>query len=139
MASPCVFCRIVRGAEPSQTVYEDEHAVAFLNLAQVTKGHTLVVPREHHRSLADIPLEAAAAVMRATVLVSRRLTGTLPAEGVNLWHASGETAWQSVFHFHIHVVPRYDVTDLVLPWTEVEHPVESLGSLAAEIRNQAAG
>ncbi|MFI7639626.1 HIT family protein [Nonomuraea sp. NPDC049400] len=139
MASPCVFCRIVRGTEPSQTVYEDEHALAFLNLAQVTKGHTLVVPREHHRSLADLPLEAAEAVMRATVLVSRRLTGALRAPGVNLWHASGETAWQSVFHFHIHVLPRYDTTDLVLPWMEIEHPVESLGDLAAEIRSHGSG
>ncbi|MFI7128474.1 HIT family protein [Nonomuraea sp. NPDC050153] len=133
-ASPCVFCRIVEGVEPSQIVHEDEHTVAFLNLAQVTEGHTLVVPRAHHRDLADIPLDAAAAVMRAGVHVARQLSGALRAPGVNLWHASGETAWQSVFHFHIHVVPRYADTDLTPPWTETEVPVESLRGLGEKIR-----
>ncbi|GAA3231505.1 HIT family protein [Nonomuraea helvata] len=76
--------------------------------------------------------------MRATVLVSRQLTGALGAPGVNLWHASGETAWQSVFHFHIHVVPRYDADDLMLPWVEIERPVDSLAGLAAEIRGESA-
>ncbi|MFI6928377.1 HIT family protein [Nonomuraea spiralis] len=60
--------------------------------------------------------------------------GALGAPGVNLWHASGETAWQSVFHFHLHVVPRFEPTDLTPPWTEAEHPVESLKGLAEEIR-----
>ncbi|MEV0615610.1 HIT domain-containing protein [Nonomuraea sp. NPDC050404] len=130
----CVFCRIVSGEEPSQTIHQDEHAIAFLNLAQATRGHTLVVPRAHHRDLADIPVEVAAQVMGTAVEVSRRLAGALRAPGVNLWHASGETAWQSVFHFHLHVVPRFELTDLTPPWTEVEHPVESLTGLAGEIR-----
>ncbi|MBE1587220.1 HIT family protein [Nonomuraea angiospora] len=130
----CVFCRIVEGVEPSQTIHEDDHTIAFLNLAPATRGHTLVVPRAHHRDLADIPPDEAAHVMRATVEVSRRLAGALGARGVNLWHASGETAWQSVFHFHVHVVPRYTDTDLTPPWTEIEVPVESLRGLGAEIR-----
>ncbi|GAA2214970.1 hypothetical protein GCM10009850_104370 [Nonomuraea monospora] len=79
-------------------------------------------------------METAAHVMRAAVEVSRRLTGALGAPGVNLWHASGEAAWQSVFHFHVHVVPRYDSADLTPPWAEVEQPVESLAGLAGEIR-----
>ncbi|MEV4171092.1 HIT family protein [Nonomuraea sp. NPDC049709] len=79
--------------------------------------------------------DTAAHVMRAAVEVARRLTGALRAPGVNLWHASGETAWQSVFHFHVHVVPRYETTDLTPPWREVERPVESLAGLAAEIRD----
>ncbi|MGN9839038.1 HIT family protein [Nonomuraea sp. H19] len=108
---------------------------AFLNVAQATKGHTLVVPRTHHRDLAEIPLDEAAHVMRAAVEVARQLTGALRAPGVNLWHASGETAWQSVFHFHIHLVPRYATTDLTPPWTETELPVESLRGLAEEIRS----
>lgn len=130
----CVFCRVVAGTEPSQTIHEDEHAIAFLNLAQATRGHALIVPRAHHRDLGEIPVETAAHVMRAAVEVSRRLVGALGAPGVNLWHASGETAWQSVFHFHLHVVPRFEPTDLTPPWTEVEHPVESLAGLAQEIR-----
>lgn len=133
-ANPCTFCRIVEGGEPSQTIHQDDHCVAFLNIAQVTKGHTLVVPRKHHRDLAEIPPGEAAHVMSTAVHVARRLTRALRAPGVNLWHASGETAWQSVFHFHLHVVPRYTETDLTPPWTETELPVESLAALAEEIR-----
>lgn len=136
-ANPCVFCRIIERDEPSQTIYEDDHTIAFLNIAQVTKGHTLVVPRKHHRDLAEIPPDEAAQVMRTAAHVARQLTRTLQAPGINLWHASGETAWQSVFHFHVHVVPRFTFTDLTPPWTEIEVPVESLAGLAEEIRRQA--
>ncbi|TMR21548.1 HIT family protein [Nonomuraea turkmeniaca] len=135
--APCVFCRIVEGTEPSQPVYEDAHTIAFLNVAQATKGHTLVVPRRHHRDLTEIPPEEAAHVMRATVEVAGRLTRALRAPGINLWHASGETAWQSVFHFHIHVVPRYATADLTPPWTEYALPLASLRGLAEEIRSGA--
>ncbi|MEV6039554.1 HIT domain-containing protein [Nonomuraea sp. NPDC052116] len=71
---------MVEGVEPSQTIHEDDHTIAFLNLAQAAKGHTLVVPRAHHRDLTDIPFDEAAHVMRATVEVGRRLTGALGAE-----------------------------------------------------------
>ncbi|WP_371778526.1 HIT family protein [Streptosporangium subroseum] len=133
-SAPCVLCGIADGSEPSETIYEDAHSIAFLNLAQATRGHTLVVPRKHRNDLTDIEVDEAAAVMRATVQVSRQLTRALQAPGINLWHASGESAWQSVFHFHIHVVPRYTGTDLIPPWTEVELPLESLRDLAAQIR-----
>ncbi|GAA2109933.1 HIT family protein [Actinomadura alba] len=130
----CVFCRIIERSEPAEIIYEDDDAVAFLNIAQATKGHTLVVPREHRNGLSDIGTTEAAAVMSAVVQVSNQLTHRLQAPGVNLWHASGEVAWQSVFHFHIHVVPRYTATDLTEPWTEVELPLESLRDLADQIR-----
>ncbi|MBF8189667.1 HIT domain-containing protein [Nonomuraea sp. K274] len=136
-ANACTFCRIIAGDEPAQMIHEDDHTIAFLNIAQVTEGHSLIVPREHHRDLAEISPDGAAQVMRTAVHVSRQLTRALHAPGINLWHASGETAWQSVFHFHIHVVPRYTLTDLTPPWTEAEVPVESLAGLAAEIRGQA--
>ncbi|MER5619474.1 HIT family protein [Streptosporangium sp. NPDC002544] len=133
-SAPCVFCRIVDGSEPAETIYEDDHSIAFLNIAQATKGHTLVVPRKHRNDLTDIEADEAAAVMRAAVQVSKQLTYALQAPGINLWHASGESAWQSVFHFHIHVVPRYTVTDLTPPWTEAELPLGSLSNLADQIR-----
>ncbi|GAA4532970.1 HIT family protein [Nonomuraea ferruginea] len=134
-ANACVFCRIIAGDELSQTIHEDDNAIAFLDIAQVTKGHSLVVPRKHHTDLSEISPDEAAQVMRTAVHVSRRLTQALGAPGINLWHASGETAWQSVFHFHIHVVPRYTLTDLAPPWTETESPLESLAGLAEEIRS----
>ena len=130
----CVFCRIIRKDEPSETIYEDEHTIAFLDITQATRGHTLVVPRAHSTALSDIDPSEAAAVMSAAVHVSRLLTRVLQAPGTNLWHASGETAWQSVFHFHLHVVPRYTPTDLAAPWSTTELPLESLRPLADLIR-----
>ncbi|SEG90105.1 histidine triad (HIT) family protein [Thermomonospora echinospora] len=133
-SSSCVFCRIVEGSEAAEIIYESDRSVAFLDIAQATRGHTLVVPRTHRRDLSDIEVDEAAAVMSAVVWVSNRLTRRLQAPGINLWHASGETAWQSVFHFHIHVVPRYTTADLAKPWTEAESPLESLRGLADHIR-----
>ncbi|SEG94117.1 histidine triad (HIT) family protein [Nonomuraea solani] len=86
----CVFCRIVRGDEPAQVVHEDEHTVAFLNLVQATRGHTLVVPRAHHRDLGDVPLDVAERVMRTSAEVARRLTGALKAAGRVARRAGGD-------------------------------------------------
>ncbi|RAY10933.1 HIT family protein [Actinomadura craniellae] len=130
----CVFCGIVAGSEPAEIVYSDDRAVAFLDTAQATRGHTLVVPRRHRSGLADIEAGEAAAVMAAVVRVSGLLTRGLGAAGINLWHATGETAWQRVFHFHVHVIPRYTVTDLSPPWVGVELPAASLRDLADRIR-----
>ncbi|HEX2313216.1 MAG TPA: HIT family protein [Thermomonospora sp.] len=131
----CVFCRIVGGQEPAEVVYRDDAAVAFLDITQATRGHTLVVPRRHRTDLADIEPGEAGAVMAAVVRVSALLRRALDAPGINLWHASGETAWQSVFHFHVHVVPRYTPGDLTPPWTETEQPVEALRGLGDRIRS----
>ncbi|REE97022.1 HIT family protein [Thermomonospora umbrina] len=131
---PCVFCRIVAGTEPAEIIHSDDASVAFLDITQATEGHTLVVPRRHRTDLTDIAPEEAASVMSAAVRVSHRLRERLRAPGINLWHASGETAWQSVFHFHVHVVPRYTPTDLVPPWSGPEGSVESLRALGAKLR-----
>lgn len=130
----CVFCGIVEGTEPSERVYADEHAVAFLDIAQATPGHTLLVPRQHCESIYDIGPERAAAVMRAALETAAILRTALEPEGMNLLHASGRVAWQSVFHFHLHLVPRYRIDELALPWRPRAVPRERLAEVAARIR-----
>ena len=104
----CVFCGIAEGRVEGSRVYADERVLAFLDLQPVTTGHTLVVPRAHGASLAEIEPDDGAAVMRAAMVVAAALRRSgLPCEGVNLWLADGEAAGQDVFHVHLHVVPRY--------------------------------
>lgn len=105
--SDCVFCGIVRGALPSTTIAETERTVAFMDINPVTAGHALVVPRSHATDLLDVESEDLAACVELAREVARRAKDRLGADGINLLNCTGEAAWQSVFHFHIHVIPRY--------------------------------
>ena len=117
MSDPdCLFCKIVAGEVPSTRVHEDDRTVAFMDINPATRGHLLVVPREHATDLRDIPADD----LHAVLDVGRRLAATmeekLGADGVNLLNSCGRAAWQTVFHFHLHVVPRYDDDPLRLQW-----------------------
>lgn len=118
--SDCVFCAIVGGTSPAVKVHEDETTVAFMDIHPATAGHVLVVPRRHSRDLLDIPPADLAAVTVAAQRVARAATATWGAAGINLLNCCGADAWQTVFHFHMHVIPRYRDTErdpLELPWT----------------------
>jgi histidine triad (HIT) family protein len=103
----CIFCKIVKGEVPSFKIFENDKVFCFLDINPLTKGHTLVIPKEHHKDIFDIPESD----LKEIISVAKKLSGTikekLNAEGVNLVNASGEFAEQSVFHFHLHIVPRY--------------------------------
>lgn len=103
----CVFCEIVAGASPSATVFEDERTLAFMDIDPGADGHLLVIPKRHSTDL----LDASAEDLTATVLTAQRIAHVIPrqlgADGVNLLNCSGAAAWQTVFHFRLHVIPRY--------------------------------
>ena len=107
MAEDCIFCKTAAGELPAHRIREDERTVAFMDIAPATRGHALVIPRAHARDLLDVPPEDLAAVAVAAQEVAAWAKGKLGADGVNLLNACGAAAWQSVFHFHLHVVPRY--------------------------------
>jgi histidine triad (HIT) family protein len=113
----CLFCKIVAGEVPATRVREDDRTVAFMDINPATRGHLLVIPREHSKNLLEIGSEdldaCAAAAKELAALVSERLG----ADGVNVLNSCGRTAWQTVFHFHLHVIPRYAGDPLRLPWT----------------------
>ncbi|MFE6994336.1 HIT family protein [Microbacterium sp. NPDC057659] len=114
----CVFCAIVRGQETASIVYEDETVVAFLDRYPVTRGHLLVVPRAHVVGLEDIDADAGARVWEVGRMLARALRRSgVPCEGVNLLLCDGEAAYQTVFHFHLHVIPRTAGDG----WTELRH------------------
>jgi len=117
MSDPdCLFCKIVAGDIPSTRVYEDERTIAFMDINPGSRGHLLVIPRAHSTDLLEIGAEDLEAVARTAQVMARRVKDKLAADGVNLINACGAKAWQTVFHFHMHVIPRYEGDTLRLPW-----------------------
>ncbi len=107
MAASCIFCSIASGESPSLVVHADEHAVAFLDVNPFTTGHTLVVPRRHVVGMLDEGAgQAMSQLAPALQVVSAMLAERLPADGINLFSATGPVAGQTVFHLHVHVLPR---------------------------------
>lgn len=130
----CPFCKIVAGELPSTRVDEDERTVAFMDVNPGTRGHALVVPRVHARDLHDIDPEDLAAVVKAGQRLAVRQREVLGADGVNLINSYGAAAWQTVFHFHLHVVPRYADDDLQLPWTPTPGDPDAIAAAGEELR-----
>ena len=130
----CIFCKIVAGELPSERVDEDEHTVAFMDLNPWTRGHALVIPRNHHADLLAVPDEDLHNTAVAAKRLAGRMTERLGAAGVNLLNACGEAACQTVFHFHIHVIPRYENDPLQLPVRPRQAEPEQLAETAAELR-----
>ncbi|HEX8977459.1 MAG TPA: HIT family protein [Solirubrobacteraceae bacterium] len=130
----CLFCKIIAGELPGQIVAEDDGAIAFMDINPATRGHLLVVPRAHVRNV----LEAQPEDLQATILtaqrMARQITERLGADGVNLLNSCGSAAWQTVFHLHIHVIPRYAEDPLRLPWTPAPGDPDEIAAAAAELR-----
>lgn len=106
--SACVFCAIAQGRSPAQVVYSDDDVVAFLDIRPITRGHTLVIPRRHSSGLTDLPSDLGGAMLSAAQLVAGGLrASSIGADGINLAVNDGRAAFQTVFHTHMHVVPRH--------------------------------
>jgi histidine triad (HIT) family protein len=130
----CLFCKIVAGDVPSTKVHEDERTVAFMDINPATRGHLLVIPKAHAADLHAIDAED----LTACTLVAQRLAGRvrdqLAADGVNLINSCGAAAWQTVFHFHIHVIPRYEDDPLRLPWVPGPGDPEEIRQAGEELK-----
>jgi histidine triad (HIT) family protein len=134
--SDCLFCGIVDGSIPSQTIDSDERTVAFMDINPATRGHALVVPRAHSADLLEIGPEDLTATMIASQRLAERMKEVLDADGINLINACGAVAWQTVFHFHIHVVPRYEDDPLKLPWVPEPGDSDEIAAIAARLRGE---
>ncbi|HUB36769.1 MAG TPA: HIT family protein [Solirubrobacteraceae bacterium] len=129
----CIFCKILAGEIPGTIVAEDERTISFMDINPATRGHALVIPREHSADLLSVPAEDLAASALAAQRLARRMKERLGADGVNLVNSCGEVAWQTVFHFHIHVIPRYEGDPLRLPWVPAAGDLEEIGAAAREL------
>ena len=130
----CLFCKIVAGELPATLVDEDERTIAFMDINPATRGHALVVPREHSRDLRVVPDEDLAACAAAARRLADRAVERLGAAGINLLNSCGSAAWQTVFHFHLHVIPRYDDDPLKLPWVPEQGDMDAIKRTADKLR-----
>jgi histidine triad (HIT) family protein len=130
----CIFCKIVAGELPGTIVAEDDRTVAFMDISPATRGHALVVPRRHAPDLGAIDANDLAAVAAAAQRLAIRARERLGADGVNLMNSWGSDAWQTVFHFHLHVIPRYAGDPLKLPWKPEPGDEAEIASAADALR-----
>jgi histidine triad (HIT) family protein len=129
----CLFCKIVAGEIPGTKVAEDDRTVAFMDINPATRGHLLVVPRDHAADLLTIPDEDLAACAAMARRMAQRAKDRLGADGVNLLNSCGSPAWQTVFHFHLHVIPRYEDDPLRLPWVPGPGDEDEIAAAAREL------
>jgi histidine triad (HIT) family protein len=131
----CLFCKIVAGEIPAVRVHEDDRTVGFMDINPATRGHLLVVPREHVANVHEIDPEDLKAVVVAAKGLAQRVRDNLGADGVNLLNSTGSVAWQTVFHFHMHVIPRYENDPLRLPWQPQPGDKDEIAAAAEELGN----
>jgi histidine triad (HIT) family protein len=130
----CIFCKIVAGELPAHKIDEDERTIAFLDINPWTRGHSLVIPKEHSRNVYDIAPDDLGATAAAAQRLALRLRDGLGCEGMNLLQSSEPVAMQTVFHYHVHVIPRYSDDGLRMPAHPKPADHDELGQLAEELR-----
>ncbi len=134
----CVFCKIISGDFDSAKVFEDNHIFAFLDVNPVTWGHTLVVPKKHYENLFDVDEETLTKVMVATKHIAKRVKNVLQADGVRISQSNGKEAGQAIFHFHVHIIPRYQDDGVSMSDVTTARPAkadfEELKKLAEKVR-----
>lgn len=129
----CIFCKIANGEIPSKTLYEDEDFRVILDLGPATRGHALILPKEHAANLYELPDETAAKAMILAKKMGARMVEKLHADGLNLVQNNGETAGQTVLHFHLHLIPRYQSDGQHILWTPGTATQEELEAVCQEI------
>jgi histidine triad (HIT) family protein len=133
VSDDCIFCAIAAGEAPATIVAEDERTVAFMDISPATDGHLLVIPRAHYEDVLVIDDADLDATMHAARAMARRVKDRLGADGVNLLNSCGRVAWQTVFHFHVHVIPRYDDDPLKLPWVPEQGDMDAIKRTAEKL------
>jgi histidine triad (HIT) family protein len=130
----CIFCKVLAGEIPSEEVDSDERTVTVMDINPATRGHVVVISRTHAESLMDLDDENVLAAMRTARRVAERMRAMLEPAGFNILHNIGRAAWQSIFHFHVHVIPRYVDDPLQLPWLPEPADPAELARTADQIR-----
>lgn len=132
----CIFCKIAAGEIPSKTLYEDEQFRVILDLGPASKGHALILPKDHYANIYEIPEEAAGNVMKLAKKMARIMTDKLHCDGFNLVQNNGELAGQTVFHFHMHLIPRYKEDGQIIGWEAGNTTQEELENIKNIITGQ---
>ena len=130
----CIFCKILAGELPGTIVAEDERTITIMDINPATRGHALVIPREHTQDLLSIDPDELAACAHAAQRYAQRVSEVLQPDGINVLNSCGAVAWQTVFHFHLHVIPRYDDDPLELPWVPGPGDMDEIEATGEELK-----
>lgn len=126
MKDDCIFCKLANGVFPTNSIYEDEDFNVILDLAPATKGHALILPKQHADNLYELPDETAAKVLVLAKKLAKNMKAKLGCDGLNIVQNNGEVAGQTVLHFHLHLIPRYASDAQKIAWKPLEVPAEEL-------------
>lgn len=132
--SDCIFCKLANGEIPSHTVYEDDHFRVILDLGPASPGHMLILPKEHYADVYELPEELAAEAMKLAKRLAEAVKGSLNPDGLNIIQNNGEAAGQTVMHYHLHVVPRYEGVGSFVSWQPLNATEEELKEKAEQIK-----
>ena len=130
----CIFCKIANGEIPSKTLYEDEQFRVILDLGPATKGHALILPKSHYKNLYELPDATAADVMKLAKKMAAQMTEKLGCDGFNLVQNNNEVAGQTVFHFHVHIIPRYENGPAMVTWEPGKAEPEDLEKISSMLK-----
>ena len=129
----CIFCKIVDGRIPSTTVYEDNLFKAILDIAPANKGHVIIIPKNHCANIFEVDEETASKGLIVASKIATAMKDILNCDGINIVQNNGEAAGQTVFHLHIHVIPRYHKDGIDFQWEKVAYEVDEAAKLASQI------
>ena len=125
----CIFCKIANGEIPAKTIFENERFKVILDVSPATKGHALILPKSHYRNLLDLPEEVAEEVIKIAKKIAALMKDKLGCDGINIVQNNEEAAGQTVFHFHMHVIPRYDSDNQKISWEPLKITPEELDQI----------
>ncbi|MBR3601429.1 MAG: HIT family protein [Lachnospiraceae bacterium] len=132
--SNCIFCKIANGEIPSRTIEENDMFKVVLDVGPATKGHALILPKDHYTNLYDLPEDVAAEVYKTAKKIALKMKEKLGCDGVNIVQNNEEAAGQTVFHFHMHVIPRYKDDGQVIGWKPGQPTAEELDAIAEVLK-----
>ena len=131
----CIFCKLANGVFPTNSIYEDENFNVILDLGPATKGHALILPKEHYKNIYELPEETAGNVFKLAKKLATEMTEKLGADGFNIVQNNNEVAGQTVFHFHMHLIPRYEGDNAGVTWTPTEPDATAQKELCELMKN----
>ncbi len=132
----CIFCKIIAGEIPSSTLYEDENFKAIMDISPAAKGHVIILSKKHYANLFELEEDVASKVMTVATRIARAIKAELDCDGINLLQNNGEAAGQTVYHFHLHIIPRYINDKVKMSWEHGQYAEGEAASLAAAIANR---
>ena len=132
----CIFCRIISGEIPSTTIYENSKFKVIMDIAPANKGHVLILPKEHYDNIYDIDTATAGELFELAAMTARALKSVLDCDGMNILQNNGTVAGQTVFHFHMHIIPRYEGDTVNIGWKELSYEDGEMEQLREAIRKE---